>query len=271
MIVSVTDGSTWGVYVSVRGFDKGRGGGGVMYTLKNAATVLRVSVKTIRQWIAKDNIETTVIETDRRRRYLSYNDVLALADKHRPQVMNKTDRGKGSQDMTGLYSMEDVAKILGLSYTTVKKWIKDSKTEKKFITTDRMRVYVSYNDIVALAGKHNRTIAHANVTVEQDSHAQEDKLYTVADASLFLGVTEGTVKEWLSLYNIETKTLEADKQRIYIAYGDLIKLAHKQNRQPSYPVDIITNIKEIRSRLEQIETSILNLEKYIKRSIYLGK
>jgi hypothetical protein len=48
-------------------------------------------------------------------------------------------------------------------------------------------------------------------------------------------------------------------------------LANEEKRRSGYPVNIATDIREMRSRLEKIEAGILNLEKYIKRSIYIGK
>ncbi len=265
-----------GFYAHAYALDKEEGNN-TMYTIKNAAIALGVSESTVRRWIAASNIEKTVIETDKKRIYLTYNEVLALADKHKPLKVNIADQEKFTQERASLYSVEDVARILGTSHNTVRKWIKSSNIEKKLMVTDRKRVYVSYSDIVTLAEKYNITITYDNVTKEQDSnaqehnHLQEKKLYTVADATLFLGTTEATVRRWLSLYNIEKRTLEADRGRIYITYSDIMMLASKQKRESGYPVDIVTNIREIRSRLEKIEDGILNLEKYIKRSIYLGK
>ena len=247
-----------------------------MYNIHNAARVLGVSVTTIRRWIAPSNIEKTVIETDRKRVYLSYNDIITLADKYKPLKVNITGQENLAQDRAGLYSVDDVVRILGVSHHTVKKWLASSNIQKTLLTTDRRRVYISYSDIVTLAENHNITITYDNRTKEQYSntpeHApQEKKLYTIAEAALFLGVTEVTVREWLALYNVEKRTVETDKGRIYITYSDILTLASKQNRKSGYPVDIATNIREIRSRLEKIEEGILNLEKCIKRSVYLGK
>ena len=75
-----------------------------MYNIHNAARVLGVSVTTIRRWIAPSNIEKTVIETDRKRVYLSYNDILTLADKSKPLKVNITGQENLAQDRAGLYS-----------------------------------------------------------------------------------------------------------------------------------------------------------------------
>jgi transposase len=265
-----------GFYMHAYVLDKEKGNN-TMYTLQNAATVLGVSKSTVRKWIAESNIEKTVIETDRKRIYLSYNDILALADKYRPLKVNIDGQEKSYQDTTGMYSIEDVARLLGASYETARKWIAKANIEKKIIITDQRRAYISYSDIVALAEKHNLTIGYDKVMkgqesdVQADDHPEEKKLYSLPEAAMFLGVTEFTVKQWLTLYNIEKKTLEADRRRIYITYSDIMLLASKQKRASGYPVDITTNIREIRSRLEKIEDGILNLEKYIKRSVYLGK
>ncbi len=106
---------------------------------------------------------------------------------------------------------------------------------------------------------------------QEDGHPQEKKLYTLAEAAQFLGVAEDTVRQWLSLYDVEKRTVEGDRRRVCIAYSDIMMLASKQKRKNVYPVDIAVNVREIRSRLEGIEAGILNLEKYIKRSVYLGR
>jgi predicted site-specific integrase-resolvase len=246
-----------------------------MYTLHNAARVLGVSESTVRKWIKQDNIEITYIETNRKRLYLSYKDVLALADKHKPLKVNRTELGVSYQETTGLYTVLDVARILGVSYRLVRRWIADSGLEKKIIETDRKRIYLSYADIVDLARRYNRSVGKLpgkEDETQEDSHTEENRLYTVADAALFLGVTTDTLRDWLLRYNIEKRTLETDRRRVYIAYSDIMLLASKQSRKRSvYPVDTAANIREMRGRLERIEAGIVNLEKYIKRSIYLGK
>jgi predicted site-specific integrase-resolvase len=265
-----------GFYVHAYVLDKEEGNN-TMYNIQNVARLLGVSEPTARRWIAESNIEKTVIETDRKRIYITYNDILALADKYKPLKVNIADQEKFSQERAGLYSIDDVARILGVAEQTVRKWMASANIEKKLMANDRKRVYVSYSDIVTLAEKHNRTITYDNVMKEQDSNTQEDdhpqekKLYTVTDAALFLGAAESTVRRWLPLYNIEKRTVETDRGRIYITYNDIMMLASKRKHESGYPVDIATNIREIRSRLEKIEDGILNLEKYIKRSIYLGK
>ncbi len=95
-----------------------------MYTLQNAARALGVTESTVKKWIAQDNIEKTVIENDRKRIYIAYADVLALADKHKTHKVNITEQEKNFQKMTGLYSIRDIAKLLDLSQTTVKRRIK---------------------------------------------------------------------------------------------------------------------------------------------------
>ncbi len=73
-----------------------------MYTIKNAARFLGVPVPTIRSWTTKYNIYTKTIDTDRKRIYIAYSDVLAFADKHKPQMVNVTDQEKSSQEMLNL-------------------------------------------------------------------------------------------------------------------------------------------------------------------------
>ena len=278
-IARIINGRAWFLYTCICAGEKQKGNN-IMYTMQNAARVLGVSEPTVRRWIAESNIERTVIETDRKRIYVSYNDILALADKYKPLKVNIADQEKQekfAQEKAGLYDIKDVARILAVAPSTVINWIRNSNIEKILMSNGRKRVYISYSDMVILAEKHNRTITYDHVTKEQNSNAQEDehpqkkKLYTVADAALFLGTAEGTVRKWLPLYNIEKRTVETDRGRIYITYSDILMLATKKKREIGYPVDIATSIREMRSRLEKIEDGILNLEKYIKRSTYLGK
>jgi predicted site-specific integrase-resolvase len=248
-----------------------------MYAIHNAARVLGVSERTVRRWIAEDNIETTVIETDRKRIYLAYTEVLALADKHKPLKVQGPDQEKNYPDLTGLYSIEHTARLLGVKYKTVQRWISKAKIEKKIIITDQRRSYISYSGLVTLADKYNRPIAYDKhkegqaSSEQEDSDSQERRSYTVSDAAIFLGVAEETVREWLSQHNIERQSKENDRNRIYISRSDLFTLASKHKNAAARAANITYNIREIRYRLEQIEAGIQKLERYIKRSIYIGK
>lgn len=253
-------------------------------TLESAAHTLGVSVQTIKKWIRQDNIQKTVLDNDKRRVYITHNDVIALAHKHRPLTIKKLDQQKSTHQLTGLYSLADIQRLLGVTKSTLDNWLAHTDIEKKVIVTDKKRVYISYSDILKLAEKYNHTIAYDTATQEQNDHPQADtqdnsqtqannhahgkKLYTIAEAALFLGVTDNTVKQWLSRYNIPKHTLETDKTRIYIAYSDLIQLANKQNRKRAYPITISSDIKEIRYRMENMDASLLKLLEHIKSAKY---
>jgi DNA-binding transcriptional MerR regulator len=196
-----------------------------MYNLHNAARVLGVSRQTVRKWIAEDNIEIKMIATDRNRIYLAYTDIIALANKHRPLRLHGLEENKKFQELEGLYSLEEASKILGVKNQTVRVWVSESKIERKILTTDKRRAYISYSSLVALSEKYNHPIAYdklkkAKVSENQEnSDSDDNKLYTVADAALFLGVTEDTVRDWLSKHNIERQSKGNDGRRIYISYS----------------------------------------------------
>jgi predicted site-specific integrase-resolvase len=124
-----------------------------MYTLHNAARVLGVSIGTVRRWIADDKMETEIIETDRKRVYLSFDQIVELADKHRPLKMRGPDQEKSAPEQTGLYSIAEAAELLGVGYNTVSAWMSESNIERKTVMSDKKRVYISYSDLVALSKK----------------------------------------------------------------------------------------------------------------------
>src|SRR5579859_5993193 len=130
-----------------------------MYTLETAGKKLGVSKRTVRRWIKEDEMDVEIIETDRKRVYLTYNDLVALSNKHR-SLKIKLDPHPNYPDLTGLYSVQDVARVFGVDETTVKRWMRDTGIEKKVIGTDRRRGYVGYSDLVTLANKSNRTIPY---------------------------------------------------------------------------------------------------------------
>lgn len=245
-----------------------------MYTLHNAARLLGVSISTLRRWMDEDDMEITRIETDRKRIYLAYDDILALSAKHRPLKVPGIEQGESNQELIGLYSISEVASLLGAKRSTVKVWVANADIEKKVIMTDRKRLYISYTGLVTLADKHNRTIAYDKVRIEQadntqeECHSHDEKLYSVIDAALFLGVSEDTIRNWLSLYKIEKKRMADDRKRVYISYSDIILLESKQKHSAIHAASMTNNIKEIRYRLEQIEAGLLKLEKYIEVLIY---
>ena len=242
-----------------------------MYTIESAAKVLGVSKRTVWEWIRKDGLKVKKMEGDGKRVYLAEEDLVALADKHQA-VKARVDQERDYPDLTGLYSMQDVARILGVKTTTVKHWLKNKKVEKTLVTTDRKRVYVGYSGLVTMANQHNCLISYESGMPEQGSGATaEEKLYTLVETAQLLDVSEKTVRKWLLLYNIEGKKVESDKGHMYITHSDVLLLAGKNPREGRYPVSLATDIGEMKSRLEKIEAAIVRLEGYIKRSVYLGR
>jgi hypothetical protein len=58
----------------------------VLFTVRDTASILDISPKTIKSWILKHNINKVKINTDKLRVYISYDDVLLLADLHRRKI-----------------------------------------------------------------------------------------------------------------------------------------------------------------------------------------
>src|SRR5216110_3787233 len=127
-----------------------------MYPLQIAASMLGVSTTTVHRWIAQASISTVTIETDRKRRYISQQDLINLAVIHQRKIGNLneiTDRPRNHPDPE-LYTLAEVAKFLDVSIATVRAWVTQANIEKRSITTDQKRIYLTDHDIAALIDNH---------------------------------------------------------------------------------------------------------------------
>jgi DNA-binding transcriptional MerR regulator len=129
-----------------------------MYTIQSAAWVLGVPRTTVRRWMEQAGIEKVVIEADRVRKYIADIDVLMLSDKHCRKLgkLEKITRRKDDDQDKDLYTLSEVAKFLGVTVNTVRKWLLEAGMEKKYIVTDKRRVYVCFYDILVLVNMHRR-------------------------------------------------------------------------------------------------------------------
>jgi uncharacterized protein YjcR len=137
------------------------------YSLTSAASFLGVSVVTVRKWVAKHNIEMSLMSTDRKRRYMSRDSLLMLTNLHGRKaeervsadiVIKREEGALREEDENKWYSLVEVALYLNISDSRVKHWIRMHNIEKKVVTTDRKRVYISYKDVLMLAELHQRKV-----------------------------------------------------------------------------------------------------------------
>jgi predicted site-specific integrase-resolvase len=272
-----------------------------MYTLQKAAAVLGISERTVRAWMKKFSIKGRIVETDRRRKYLTHSDMDKLVDhiaskvaenekeKSNRKVNNRykrvDDKDTYYSENTGerFYSLAGAASLLGVAVNKVQVWIKQQNIEKKVISTDRKRVYISYNDVFQLADIYKRKVtlqAYVDPPLQSETNVEQtdmDKLYSLKEAALCLNASQTTLRIWLRQDNIEKKTRTTDKRRIYITYKDVLLLADLHNREivlnPS-PIDLVEEVEEIKKQLKKAISDIENIKHdfrlFVKRSIYIG-
>jgi DNA-binding transcriptional MerR regulator len=273
-----------------------------MYTLQKAAAVLGIAEGTVRGWMKQLDIKGTLIETDKRRRYITRSDMITLIDhmyqkrakkekkKEKQKIADKpilqgSDSDKYSPDHTceNFYPLVGAASLLGVTINTVQNWIKQDNIEKKVISTDRKRVYISHTDILRLADLHGREIslkAHTDPFPQKEADTvtrDMDRLYSIKEAALCLNASQNALRAWIKQANIEKTKRTTDRKRACITYKVILKLADLHRRElvidPS-PTDIVKEVKEIKQQLKKhatvIEDIIHDLRIYVSRSIYVG-
>ena len=204
-----------------------------MYTLPLAASILRISQSTLRNWIAQANIRTIPVEMDRRRMYLLHRDLTHLAAAHQRKIApptTVTELPKNHPD-PDLYTLAEAAKCLNVSHGTLRKWLTQHNIAYTHITTDHKHLYITVHDIAKLMCKHRWT-RHYNTTTTRPKDPSDQSLYTIYDAARYLGVHPDTVRRWLKQHNISKKTRTTDKRRIYIEELDILQLANLHARKP---------------------------------------
>src|SRR5579859_4873555 len=130
-----------------------------------------------------------------------------------------------------MYTVRSAALTLGVSLSTMRRWIAESGVGKS-IETDRTRVYITYDDLALLAFKHGRKMeqeAKRDKALQEQEEQEGDKLYSIVDTARLLNVSVATVKVWLSQSRVEKKVIITDRKRVYISYRDIVLLAHKHS------------------------------------------
>ncbi len=139
-----------------------------MYSLEKAAEILGKSKKTVRRWMKRFGIKVVEVETDRKRVYIADDDMNILVDHITQQIVSSADKTREYHKhnrnviITGesrYYSFAGAASLLGVSAASVRKWSKQDDIEKKSITTDVKRKYISHDDMLRIAEMHRRNIS----------------------------------------------------------------------------------------------------------------
>jgi len=165
--------------------------------------------------------------------YLSRRDLINLAAAHQRKIApptTLTELPKNHPD-PDLYTLAEAAQCLDISPNALKEWLKQDNIEKRYITTDRKRIYITVYDIAKLMRKH-RWKRNYNINTTMLKEPLERGLCTINDAAHYLGVHPDTVKRWLKKHNISTKTAITDRRRIYIEEQYILQLANLHARRP---------------------------------------
>ncbi len=160
------------------------------YSLASTASLLGVSVVSVKKWSRQDHIEKKLIVTDKKRAYIAHDDVLRIAELHRckvsPKLYEDTDmQGEISaieHDMDELCSIKEVALYLDVSHSAVRKWIRQANIEKKTKFVGREIACITYRDVIILAEMHRCSTVHntSSLTTKEEIKVIKGKLKELA-------------------------------------------------------------------------------------------
>jgi len=174
-----------------------------MYDIDSVAALLGRSRSRIYRWLKSCGLKTTVITLDRRRAYISDEDMLVLlahfnrnhpgheikeeiCEKYRkePPVIKEV-----SEEMLDHYniaendlnSLQDVALFFGVSPRTVRRWIQERNIETvRMKRAGRMLLYIKYDDILALTRFYGRKVPDPKVhTIAEEIQEIKHQLKTL--------------------------------------------------------------------------------------------
>ena len=164
-------------------------GDGKYYSLASVASLLGVSVFSVKRWIRQDIVEKKSVKTDRKRDYIARDDVLRLAELHGYTVSPKMDEETDIQrdvntmehDMDKLCSIKEVTLCLDISDFTARSWIRQANMEQKTKSGSREIACITYGDVVRLAELHRCAIVHTpSLTVREEVKEMKGKIETLA-------------------------------------------------------------------------------------------
>lgn len=239
-------------------------------------------------------LKVVVLHTDRRRAYITDDDMNTLVDHIYQQVIktnNKTQSAiKNNELNKGVittpegkyYSLASVASLLGVSVVSIKKWSKQHHIQKKLIMSDKKRTYLSRDDVLRIAELHGCRVSpnvYSDTDIQREYNIPQydmDQLYSIKNAALLLDVTPAIVRKWIRQDNIDKKRKFGDRGPISITYRDVLRLAelHGCEIVPNPPsLTIKEEIQQIKGRLERLESVIEDIKHdfklFVKRSIYI--
>jgi transposase len=263
-----------------------------MYSLQKAAALLGRSEHTIKRWMNRYDIKRVLVETDRRRVYISDNDMKTLTDhiyqkvtkdEEKTEIYNKTNREVITNEEGKYYSLASVASLLGVSVVSVKKWSRQDHIEKKLIVTDKKRAYIAYDDVLLIAELHGCKVSsklYEDTDIQGEINAIEhdmDELCSIKEVALYLNVSHSAVRRWIGQANIEKKTKFVGREIACITYRDVLLLAelHRCAIVPNASsLTVKEEIKVIKGKLKELAVDIEDIKHdfrlYVKRSIYIG-
>ena len=132
------------------------------YSFAGAASLLGVSVACVKVWSRQDDIELKLIITDRKRWYISHDNLQHIAELHRRSISPKAFAEVSAQrevntiqtDMDKLCSIKEVTLYLNITHTTVRKWIRKANIEVKTKFLGKTVACITYRDVLRLADLH---------------------------------------------------------------------------------------------------------------------
>src|SRR5579859_3844383 len=128
-----------------------------MYSIQKAAAILGRSKSTIKRWMNQFGMRLVTVETDRKRVYISDEDMETLTyyvyrtvteKSNQNRKINKDKREVIILGDSKYYSFAKAASLLGVSVDSVRRWSKQDAIEYKIIITDRKRGYISHDNVL---------------------------------------------------------------------------------------------------------------------------
>jgi predicted site-specific integrase-resolvase len=164
-------------------------GEGKYYSFAGAASLLGVSVASVKRWSKQDDIEQKLITTDVKRGYISHDDMLRIAELHSRNISPKAlididvqrESNATETNMDTLYSIKEVALYLDISYTTARSWIREANIETKTKFMGREVACITYRDVVRLADMHKCEVLPklSPLSVNEEIKAIKSKLQEI--------------------------------------------------------------------------------------------
>lgn len=263
-----------------------------MYSIHQVAKILGISRNTVKRWLKLYGIELTILETDRKRAYISDDDMEILVNHIYKKVQedsaknSKLHKDKKEVIIIGdrkYYSFAKAASLLDVSVDSIRNWSNKDGIEQKMVMTDRKRGYISHDDTLRIAHIHKCKVSssiYEDIEVQGEfitAKTDMDQLYSIRDASLCLDVTIVTVKRWIKQHNIEKRTKFNGRDIICITYRDIRHLAELHGREvvPHPPrLTVTEEIEQIKRQLKEVFSIIDDIKHdfrlFVRRSIYIG-